>query len=146
MTTLLDIIQQVCRREREEAKPTDIAIGTVTQVDPLAITLHSNMPPLPADVLLLTEAVMEKKINFAHTHDFSHNHTVPQVTNQPQPDAITDNGTLTGVKFNQEDIGDIDQDGSFSVVTPRLKVGDKVLLLRVMGGQQYVILSRVVEA
>jgi len=83
---LVKRIQQIVRNYLANAALTDYAVGTVTKINPLEITLMSTMLPLPSAVLILTE-------------------------------------TVSG----------------------RLVVGDKVIMLRVLGGQDYIVLSKAVQ-
>src|ERR1039458_6901152 len=109
MTTLLDLHQQIAREVMLAMKPSDIVIGTVTHVNPLAVSIKDDMPDLPAASLLLTEAVIEKRINLKHTHTLNgHTHG-----NQVPPDVTnTDIGTLEGNAFtNAPYFPDYGEDG-----------------------------------
>ena len=101
---LLTIINQIIQNNTEAQKLTDLSIGTVTSTDPLKIQTRVEMPPLPAEVLLLTDAVKER---------------VEDVLNA-----------------NDEVIGTVK-------VQHGLETGDKVLMLRVLKGQQFIVLSKV---
>ena len=59
---LRDVLQQMIQENTRAGQPTDLRIGTVTKADPLEITINTQMAPLRAGVLLLTECVVEKKI------------------------------------------------------------------------------------
>jgi hypothetical protein len=100
---LLGVINQVVQNNTEAQKLTDLSIGTVTSADPLEIQTRIDMPPLPSEVLLLTDAVKER---------------IEDVTNS-----------------NDEVIGTV-------TVQHGLEAGDKVLMLRVMKGQQFIVLSK----
>ena len=56
---LIEVINQIIQNNTEAQKLTDLAIGTVTSASPLKIQINPNMPPLPAEVLLLTDSVKE---------------------------------------------------------------------------------------
>lgn len=152
MSNLLTTIQEIAHNVYQANTPTDLTIGTVTSVNPLAITLDYNMLTLPTAVLLLTETVVEKKIDLHHTHQYPHTHSGTDshgdsFTTSSQSTSTTDSGTLCNNAFTSApSFPDYGTDGSARIVTPGLRVGDKVLLLRVMSGQQFVVLSRVVEA
>ena len=67
---LRDVLQQMIQENTRAGQPTDLRIGTVTKADPLEITINTQMAPLRAGVLLLTECVVEKKIPILqHTHE-----------------------------------------------------------------------------
>lgn len=101
---LLSVINQVIQNNTEAQKLTDLSIGTVTSKSPLKIQTRIDMPPLPAEVLLLTDSVKER---------------VEDVTND-----------------NDEVIGSV-------TVQHGLEAGDKVLMLRVLKGQQFIVLSKI---
>ena len=100
---LLTIINQIIQNNTEAQKLTDLAIGTVTSTDPLKIQTRVEMPPLPAEVLLLTDAVKERV------------------------EDVLDGDTVIGTVTVQHG----------------LETGDKVLMLRVLKGQQFIVLSKV---
>ena len=56
---LRDVLQQMIQENTRAGQPTDLRIGTVTKADPLEITINTQMAPLRAGVLLLTECVVE---------------------------------------------------------------------------------------
>jgi hypothetical protein len=100
---LLAVINQVIQNNTEAQKLTDLSIGTVTSTNPLKIQTRIEMPPLPAEVLLLTDAVKERV------------------------EDVLDGDTVIGTVTVQHG----------------LETGDKVLMLRVLKGQQFIVLSKV---
>ena len=100
---LLTVINQVIQNNTEAQKLTDLSIGTVTSTNPLKIQTRIEMPPLPAEVLLLTDAVKERA------------------------EDVRDGDTVIGTVTVQHG----------------LETGDKVLMLRVLKGQQFIVLSKV---
>lgn len=100
---LLAVINQVIQNNTEAQKLTDLSIGTVTSTNPLKIQTRIEMPPLPAEVLLLTDAVKERV------------------------EDVLDGDTVIGKVTVQHG----------------LETGDKVLMLRVLKGQQFIVLSKV---
>ena len=143
MSSLLDIIQQIAVDAHASTKPMDLTVGTVATASPLSISIRAGMPPLPATSLLLTEAVIEKKIDLHHTHTHAHTHD----SSGPANPTTTDTGTLKDRPFTSAPyFPDYGESGSSRIVTPGLAAGDKVLMLRVGGGQQYIIISRVILA
>lgn len=125
---LLDVIQKIAAGYVQGAALTELAIGTVTNVGPLEITLEESRLPLPQSVLRLTSAVVEKKIPI-----LSHSHSAP--------------GGMTGMAL--DDIACMEHgkllpnQGDYILINRGLSSGDKVLMLRVSGGQSYIVLSRV---
>lgn len=126
---LKDVIQQMVDEAVSARMPTELQIGTVIAVDPVEVTLDTQMTPLRQSVLYLSETVIEKK-----TPILQHNHVYPEGVTEDallEPDIICDeHGTGLGTK-----------DG-YIIFNNALQVGDKVLLMRVQGGQKFVILSR----
>ena len=54
---LLAVLNQAIQNNTEAQKLTDLAIGTVTSKSDLTIQTRVDLPPVPAEVLLLTESV-----------------------------------------------------------------------------------------
>lgn len=101
---LLAVLNQAIQNNTEAQKLTDLAIGTVTSKSPLKIQTRVDMPPLPAEVLLLTDSVKERVENV--------------------------------IDSNEQVIGTV-------TVQHALETGDKVLMLRVLKGQQFIVLSKI---
>lgn len=134
---LKDVLYQMMDNNRKASQPADLRVGTVTAVGPLEITINSNMNPLRSGILLLTAAVVEKKIPV-----LQHNHVI--------------HDTYTGGGSSEDNLMESDiicfengqplpvEDG-YIILNRALEVGDKVLLLRVQNGQKFIVLSRVFE-
>lgn len=148
---LIEVMQQIIQ-DTNKGKTTDLQIGTVDSIAPLAVTVDTMMAPLQAGVLYLTEAVVEKKIPILeHKHEIktlSHTHTVPEGgdtgaaledTYETEPALLqasivcTENGTALPVE------------NGYIILNRGLMVGDRVLMMRVQNGQKFIILSRVFE-
>lgn len=147
---LRDVFQMMIQQTSEALALTELVIGTVTAADPLEISIDSTMDTLRAPVLYLTAAVVEKKIPILkHTHQITglgHSHTAPEGGTSTN---------LTDTYETLEALADIActefgkplpvEDG-YIILNRALAVGDKVLLLQVLHGQKFIILSRVFEA
>ena len=92
---LIETIQKIIQNNEDARKPTDLTIGTVTSVSPLAVSTNANMPPIPEQALILTDSV-KKRI-------------------------------VSGIEVQSD-----------------LAPGDGVIMLRVMRGQKFIILSKIV--
>lgn len=115
---LISVITQIVQQNREASKPTELAIGTVATVNPLTIKINVDMAPLPEAVLLLTDAVKSYEEDVTASSSFA---------------SLL---TAAGISVSEGDvIGKVTHDG--------LAVGDKVIMLRVMAGQNYIVLSKV---
>lgn len=114
---LIDVIQKMIIEHNANANLTDLAIGTVKQADPLQITLINSTLMIPSSVLYLTESVIEKKI--------------PSTAFVDPETKCLENGRP------------IQSQNGYVVTNRGLQTGDKVIMLRVMGGQGFIVLSRV---
>ena len=92
---LIDTINKIVKNNLEAQKLTELAIGKVTATNPLSITTSANLPPIPAEAIILTDSVKERIV---------------------------------------DDV----------MVQSDLAVDDAVIMLRVMHGQQYIVLSKIV--
>lgn len=115
---LLQVINQVVQNNTEAQKLTDLSIGTVTQKSPLEIQTRIDMPPLPAEVLLLTDNVKKRE---------------EDVKIKPWFKTALE---TAGITVSDDVIGKVE-------VQHELKKGDKVLMLRVLKGQQFIVLSKI---
>lgn len=142
---LIDVVQQIVSRTMKASGLADLVIGTVTKTKPLEVTEQNVRDPIPAAALLLTAAVVEKKIPLlAHRHDVAHTHSVQ--------DTYTGGGTCgQGGSCGDalESVACLEhgqvlpvRDG-YLLLNRGLETGDKLLLLRVLGGQSYLVLSRI---
>lgn len=152
---LIEVIQQIMQNSMNAAQPCDLEVGTVVSAVPLQISINGQQAPLQAQVLYLTESVVEKKIpvlnHIHHINSLSHRHSSSET-------ALTGSyPTLTSL-VSQGANGDQTQDiicyehgktlpvkDGYILLNRALEEGDKVLLLRVQRGQKFIILSRVFE-
>lgn len=165
---LIDVLQQIAE-DSARGMGTDLQIGTVDAIAPLQITVDTMMAPLRAEVLYLTEAVVEKKIPvLTHLHTtkgFAHRHEITTLEHTHTAKGDTTSEGLSGTYQSEESLSQdaFDSDerlaniicyehgkplpvqNGFIILNRSLAVGDKVLLLRVQSGQKFVILSRVFE-
>lgn len=114
---------------------TDLTIGTVTGVNPLEITTKVAMAPLRQQVLFLTEPVVEKKIPI-----LQHNHVIHDTYTGG---GESEDNLLQDAIVCYEDGKALPVQNGYITLNRALEVGDKVLLLRVMGGKRFIVLSRV---
>ena len=114
---------------------TDLTIGTVTSVNPLGITTKVAMAPLRQQVLFLTEPVIEKKIPI-----LQHNHVIHDTYTGG---GESEDNLLQNAIVCYEDGKALPVQNGYIILNRALEVGDKVLLLRVMGGKRFIVLSRV---
>lgn len=166
---LIDTLHGIVEQSMNAYGLSDLAVGTVTKAAPLEVTIREAMAPLPREVLHLTAAVVEKKIpvlahehvtaGFRHSHTvsgLSHSHSAPEGGTGPALDGTypTSDGLISDDYTSDRRLEDIVcyEDGKplpvedgYIILNRGLAEGDKVLLLRVMRGQQFIVLSRIFE-
>lgn len=156
---LVDALVMVSNEQNKASQPCDMEIGTVSSVKPLTIERDIAQAPLNEAVLILTEAVVEKKIpildHIHHINSLGHSHSCP------------DGGTSTNLTGSYPTLKSLLSEGAnsdqtqniicyehgkplpikdgFIILNRALEVGDKVLMLRVQHGQKFIILSRIFE-
>lgn len=129
---LTQVIQGIVRETMKAYQPVEMQIGTVTAIDPLEITLDTTMQVLKAQVLYLTEPVIEKSIPV-----LEHKHTTPS--------GDTDLALLESEILCDEHGNNLGTQNNRIILNSALKVGDKVQLERVANGQKFVIKSRIYD-
>lgn len=119
MPDLAEVINQMIQNNREASKPTDLVIGTVETDSPLSVRISMDMAPLPEQVLLLCDSVKARSEDVKASAAFAAKLTAANIS-----------------VSEGEVIGSVD-------VQADLEVGDKVVMLRCLKGQEYIILSKV---
>ncbi|MEK3722318.1 DUF2577 domain-containing protein [Paenibacillus sp. FSL H8-0034] len=120
---MLEIMKSTSIGVIQAGYPASIFTGKVIQLNPLEVTLDPQRDPLTEDFLLVPESMTHYEIDLKHLHTYL--------------DASDSGDTTRSTEETlQEPI----------VIRRGLEINDVVLLLRVQGGQQYVILDRVVQS
>lgn len=138
---LIDTLQKVTKNYMEGTGMTDLVIGTVTKLveSPfdIEITIEGTMLPLPKAVLRFTESVIPKQLILGgHSHQYTDDSSSGTSTKTTSPAMENITGMENGIA--------LPGGGTAQVTINRgLILGDKVLLLRVLNGQNFIILSRV---
>lgn len=123
---LVDVITQLIGESVNAMQPAELYIATVEAVDPLSVKIDVNQASIREELLYRTDAVIERKIP-----DLRHRHSMPSGNTGY---ALSDvQSYIDGKPVAQED--------GFIILNRGLKAGDKVLLLSVMRGQKFIILS-----
>jgi hypothetical protein len=112
---MIDLIKRTAIAAVESRNPVNVLIGTVSSENPLEIQVHQKLK-LTNDFLIITERVTRLEVDLEHDHSFSGGTTGKALTGK-----LTNTPIRTG-----------------------LKNGDKVALLRVQGGHQFLIIDKVV--
>ncbi|HWQ41083.1 MAG TPA: DUF2577 domain-containing protein [Desulfosporosinus sp.] len=118
MASLLDVIKTAGMDAIGASNPVNIMFGEVVTANPLSVKVDQRFT-LPADFLIVPESLTKYEVDLTHTHQY------------------TDNGSPRNT---------VEALTAKIIIRPGLKAGDKVLLLRVQGGQKFVILDKVVTA
>lgn len=119
---ILNLFKEIATNTIDSAVPVSILIGSVTQVNPLVISLGANLP-IPEERIVLTKNTCEWTMEMSVDH-------------------ITENragggGYAEYASHNHEYKG-----RKKYLVHNQLQVGDKVLLIQETGGQRYIALDR----
>lgn len=125
---LLNTLKTINRDMQASAQGMSIVFGEVINDNPLEIQVEQKLI-LDESFLILTSAVREKKMNIQHKHSYEDKSDTSTSTR------ITDfaESTQSGVVFDEYEI------------IPALKIKDKVILIRMEGGQQFIVLDKVVS-
>lgn len=173
MSTLLTTIQSIAVKAVQSTNPVVFTYGTVTAINPLRIRIDESTVELTGDSLILTANVVEKTMTIKkHTHGMDEQLTdISAAVANPAdgykvaftPGTNMGPGITLKHKHTNEDTiieATVTEHGETldSVLMPEsgptervvtinraLKKGDKVVMLRVCSGQEYIILSRVFE-
>ncbi len=155
MDELLGAMQMVFADGQKASQPTGLQIGTVESVSPLQITIENSMQVLRPEVLYLTSAVIERKIPV-----LTHRHLLPDLEHDHGGEVGKDLGGEKYTEYSLQSEGSsgavqaqdivarergelLPIENGYIILNRALKIGDKVLLLRVENGQKFIILSRV---
>lgn len=168
---LSDVLRGMMEDTIRAYSPTDLAVGKVVSEKPLKVKVREDMDALPEETLWLTAAVIEKKIpvleHFHTTSGFRHGHGLPDLSHthsgaEGDTGAALEGSMETETALNQdafdsdkrllereivcyEDGKPLPVEDGYIILNRKLEEGDKVLLLRVCRGQQFIILSRIFE-
>ena len=147
----------------EASNPAGILFGTVTSIGPLEINVEQKMT-LSQEFFILTKNVVDytfnvtmdwntetRSLNANHNHSASGDITVnSEATMNPNPESASitiENEVNSNISIEQKNINlshNHTITGTKSLtIHNALKVGDKVILIQVQGGQRYIVLDKV---
>ena len=153
LPNLVESIKKAALEVTEATKPVVVMFGTVISISPLRINVEQKMTLESAQLILtrnVTEHTIEmtvnhvtenslESLNLAHTHDFngitdsggtdSHTHDFNGTTDSGGEKDLTHSHSYAGRKT--------------FIVHNGLVVGDEVLLIRMQGGQKFVVWDRI---
>lgn len=122
MSSLLSLIKQAAMDAVLASNPLSIVFGEIASIDPFEVIVDQRYT-LTADFLIVPESLTKLELKLEHTHKYTYS---------------TDTGSTTK-KTQKADYAEP------IIIRKGLEIGDKVILLRLAGGQQYLILDRMVE-
>ena len=123
---LLNAIREISVSSAEAMKPADIFFGVVESTSPLVIGIDQKLK-LTGDVLILTGAVSQHSVSAE----------LPYVYRDAY---VSDLAGTSGSCRIRMDLSD--EEMTFKT---NLAEGERVILLRALGGQKYIVLDRVVS-
>ena len=133
MPNMIESIKKAALEAGENSKPCAVMFGKVTSVSPLKINVEQKMT-LTSAQLILSRNVTDFKVNMTfdhYTENHKHTHTISD--------------TYTGGGSASEETHKHQVKGKKEVtVHNSLIVGDNVVLMRMQGGQKYVVWDRVI--
>jgi hypothetical protein len=113
----IEIIKKIAIAAIESRNPVNVLIGTVSKASPLEIEIHQKLK-LTKEFLILTERVTRYEVDLEHDHTNSGGITTKALTDKLLKETPIRKGLIKG---------------------------DKVVLMRVQGGHQFVVLDKVVD-
>lgn len=138
MSDAIEAIKQAALSAVEEGMPAGVMFGTVVSASPLEISVEQKMT-LDASLLILTTLVRDFDVEMTVAHqtekalggiDLTHAHSTPDgMSGDAGEKDLTHVHDYKGKKSFKVHLG--------------LKEGERVILLRVQGGQQFIVLDRV---
>lgn len=169
MANLLNTIQQIAVQAVQANNPISFLYGTVKKVNPLAIEVGDNGLVIPEEGLILCEPVIEKKIVIKkHNHTIgsslvSHTHSVsgtagefPFSTTSTASSGLNAKTTVDDTvidaycwEFKDDNKLPVEPkeptDEIIVTINKALEVGEKVVMLKVCSGQEFIVLSRMYD-
>lgn len=134
LPNIIEIVKKAAIEAVEATNPCALLYGVVVGTNPIKINIEQKLT-LEIDHLILTNSVKDFKIEVELNHLTEEDNFLD--TNHTHPNVIaaafdsTHKHTIEGKKKLIVHLG--------------LKQGEKVLLLRVQGGQKYIVIDRVRE-
>lgn len=126
---LMNIIKQIGIDAFEETSPMGILFGVVESITPLIISVEQRLK-ITEEFLILTSSVMDYKTQISFDNNKKY-----RVTNWD--DGENEQSNYYKLEFKENKKEDI-------TVYNRLDVGESVILLRIQGGQKFIVLERLV--
>lgn len=120
LMSLVDLIKTTAIKAVLSTNPVNVLFGTVSQESPLEIEIHQKLK-LTEEFLVLTERVTRYEVDLEQDHVYT-----DDGSNGTSEKALTSLLTKRQIRTG-------------------LKKDDKVVLMRVQGGQKFVVMDKVVD-
>ena len=136
--TLVDIIKEISVNAVNNSQPTSLCFGVVASVEPLKIRINQKLT-LEKEQLILTSLVQDFDVDMSVEHetegvDLTHNHNI--TITSPHGDT----GIIDSALGNH--VHEYKGKKTFTVHLA-LEKDEKVILIKMQGGQRYLVLDRV---
>lgn len=156
MANLVELIKQAAVEAVNASDPAAFYFGTVTSDNPLSINVEQKMD-LTSEFLILTNAVKDHVVEMTVDHttenvslvESSGDITVTSKLNPEQPGTTIENEvqntsstSISAVKIDLTHKHSYKGRKKFTVHNA-LKKGEKVVMIKLQGGQKFVVLDRV---
>ncbi|MEA4972384.1 MAG: DUF2577 domain-containing protein [Candidatus Metalachnospira sp.] len=122
-------IKMLAKDQVEAGKPAAVMLGNVTSAKPLEIQIDQKLT-LTESFLILTKAVIDYSVDMTVDH-LTENHTHDHSYTDDGSGRTTGSNTHCHAYKGRKKF----------IMHNKLKVGDKVILLRVQGGQKFIVLD-----
>lgn len=146
--SLVNLIKEICKGVFDAQKPSTYFYGTVTSVSPLKVQLASNL--ILTDKFLkvpqsLTDYTLEVSMNWnTESTNIDHTHDVDYTDKYTSSGDIENKSSVTK-RMNSNIIHSHNVFGTKEItIHNSLKIGDKVYLAMCQGGQDFIIIDKVV--
>lgn len=116
---LLEVIKSAGMQAVDASYPVQISLGTVESINPISVRVDQQTV-LPKEFLIVPERLTRYEIDLTHTHQYQDR-----------------NGSIDSTRTTEQSLYPI-------VIRAGLQVGESVILLRVQGGNDFIILDKVV--
>lgn len=151
MSELLDVLKEVSNNANEASKPVALMFGTVTSESPLKILIEQKLE-VNEKVLILTTAVKDHYVDMTVSHvtestAIDHTHVVSGSTGTADSPPHSHDTNITS-QINDPATTHLHayKGRKKYLVHNGLKTGEKVVMMRVKHGQQFLVIDRVSEA
>lgn len=143
MNDITKLIKRAALEAIKESDPMALMVGTVLSIEPLQVNVEQRLT-LGAAQLLLTNNVVDHDVSVTmdwSTEEITHNHGYSGSTATASSHSHSYSGTTQDNTHAHSVVGT-----KTIKIHNALKNGDMVMLLRMQGGQKYLILDKVVVA